>query len=211
MAATLTFLVLVPLVAGQSGQIPSLSREENGLGLCSHDLQEDPSPLGRQDIMGSEGLVAQSLLEVARRRSPDSPFHSRVPPRVQINRVKITCKSGHVYPFLRLYSSVTILVDYNCRGVSCSQVETAIMTIRYIHLFSFACLRKSNVWGLYSQVSMTSDPYVDRSVQNDIDSTIVAQENSCVLCRVHPPNQRNLERYEAATGCISKFFFCFFF
>lgn len=206
-ATTLTFLVLIPIVAGQSRQIPSLSREENILGLCSHDLQQDPTPLGRRDVLGSEGLVAQNLLEVSRQKSPDSPFHSRVLPRILINGAKITCKSEHVYPFLRLYRSVSVLVDYNCRGVSCGQRETEIMTIRYKQLFSFACLRKDNVWGLYSQLSEISDAYVDRFVENELGvSTVVAQASSCVLCRVLSPSQRNLERYEAATGCISESF-----
>lgn len=156
------------------------------------------SHLGNTANPDTNGLVPRSLVTIAMARDQTSIFYTTEVPPVQIMRGVVTCQSSAAY--VSRYNTISVLVDYTCRGIACEQQPNDIKTVRYVHLFSFVCDGEYTTWDYVPGYSI----YVNRTTTNLISSPIITREGSCSLCS-NDPTFIDTPRYDPVTACVGKF------
>lgn len=187
--------VLIPMVVTQ---LPTFSSSSETLGNCV-DIESQLNLLGGQTQPSTDGLIPRNLLVVAQDdHSPSDEYYTTQRPEVVVHSAKITC--GSDTPFRNnTFGTVSLLVNYSCRGVACQQRPSEVRSMLYLHQFAFVCETRSNSFTLYSQIAGYAAP-VQRSTTNRIHDTVVADAGSCRRCGINPSPVAN---YDRLTGCFS--------
>lgn len=153
--------------------------------------------LGSYAESTQQGLVAQNLQYLANAYTESSIFYTLEYPYVKIRAVSTVCLSRGL--IRNRYSTITLRVDYDCRGIACRQAPSAITDTRYIHLFSFACQVNGSEFATMDHFGM--HPYINRSYDNSGFLSVY----KCSLCSVAPSIRDSPDtgpRFHADTGCL---------
>jgi hypothetical protein len=188
-------------------QLPVPSRTHTRLGACNPFATH---LLGSQEVAAQAGLVAQQLTIEAQTTFRNTRYFTTVIPRVSILGATITCASFG--PTRDTYGTVALLVNYRCIGVACIHA----MNVEggddvYTHQFAFACNPANNLWTHYNITGRRA--HTNRDVTSTIQTVSTAVDGQCATCTsdvqfdVIPRESEFGNRFDEATGCISKLFF----
>ena len=151
------------------------------------------------------GLVAQNLHFLAHTDYANgSRLFTLEYPHVLIISATIVCASRAL--LIDHYSTLTLRIQYSCRGVACGQEPSDVKYRQYTHLFSFACTVDGTRYTTLDH--FMKHPYINRSEQLiDDHGSGVLTSYPCRLCSVDP-NIRNSPhtgpRFRPETGCVGK-------
>lgn len=154
--------------------------------------------LGKPQKPHTSGLVPYTLVTIAMRRDPFSPFFTTQTPFVQIISAVITCQS--LASSTNKYSTTSVLVHYTCRGIACEQQSNNVQTLSYVHLFSFVCEETVNLYTSWDFI-LGYSVFVDRITTNSISNPTISQSGSCAAC-VNDPALNHNPRFRPVSGCI---------
>lgn len=161
------------------------------------------SQLGNFATSSQQGLVPQNLQYLARTDNTEgSIFFTLNYPFVRIINAVHTCESQALSR--NKYSTVSVIVEYYCRGIACVQLPSDLQDILYTHLFSFACKIDNSEYATLNHFARR--PFINRSTTN----TAAANPRStpaglCMLCTVSPAvrdNPATGSRFNFTTGCL---------
>ena len=173
---------------------PQYSSQRSDLfGSCGH---LEISQLGSFGEPSISGLVPSNLQHSAQERSQGDPLYTMDYPLVRINSAVITCESRST---MRIgYGTVSVIVEFTCRGVACQQFQVRNRT--YSHLFSFVC----RPGGAIYETQMSIDGFrasINRDTTNSVSNTVTASDDSCMLCTNDISVQTD-SRFQQETGCL---------
>lgn len=195
--AALLPLPLLCFIFTALSQVPQLSIVFPGtVGVCG---RFQVSQLGSFTVSSQRGLVAQNLRYLFGTGNREGgPFIPVVIPSVRIVNAVRTCESQAL--LRNEYNTVSVIVEYYCRGACLEQPTTRFDTI-FTHLFSFACKLDNSEYATLEQFKMY--PFVGLT---DADvNTSHYTPGSCTLCTFSPAVRNNPppgSTFNLTTGCL---------